>query len=228
MSALGTLVELLHNAHDRVHAFEAELLDRTSPSRSIELIVNPVAPPAGRFRWQGAGPWPHVLETRRRLWFERPDRLRIEISCGGVLLRIGVRNGAEWWRWDRENGVTEGNLTELWATPLLDPPLLSPARLMGWLRLEPSGVGERAGRRVLIARASPRALPLSGADQEFELEFDAEHGTMLRRATLEEGQLIRLAEALSVRYDAPVDPVRFEFAIPEWRSDVELPPHARR
>jgi adenylyl-sulfate kinase len=102
--------------------------------------------------------------------------------------------------------------------PLLDPPLLSPARLIAALRLDPKGRGMRAGREVLLVRARPREESTVRRGVLFELEFDAEHGLLLRRELFQEGRCVQLTEALTVRYDEPIDPGRFVFAPPDERS----------
>jgi hypothetical protein len=98
--------------------------------------------------------------------------------------------------------------------PLLDPSLLSPASLLAMLRFEPVGSGERLGCEVLVARAWPRGAAAGTAEVSFEFEFDAEHGTVLRRARFEDGRCVQMPEALSACFDGPIDPDRFEFDAP--------------
>jgi hypothetical protein len=112
-------------------------------------------------------------------------------------------------------GSSSGRMSEdLELPPLLRPLLLWPARLIGLLRLEYVGSGEHVGRRVLTATAQPREQPLLAKEVRFELAFDAEHGTLLRRAAYEDGRRFHLTEALSIRYNVPIDSDRFEFGSP--------------
>jgi hypothetical protein len=66
-------------------------------------------------------------------------------------------------------------------------------------------------RPVVLARALPRD-PARGEDQlVLEFEFDAEYGTMLRRAIFDHSKCLRLTEAVEVDFGVDVDPNRFVF-----------------
>jgi hypothetical protein len=210
MSRLGELLEVLHGAHERMQTLRAELRDWMAPAASSELLVD-FDDATPRLHWRGAGPWPRAQVGRRLLWWQRPERLRVELLEGGRLVRVAVRDGGGWWWWDCQAGVSEGIASDSAPPSLLDPPLLAPQRLIGPLRLEAAGDGECAGRRVLRARAWPRHSRLA-ADVRLELEFDAEHGTMLRRAVFEKERLAKLTEAVSISYDVPIERSRFEFS----------------
>jgi adenylylsulfate kinase-like enzyme len=99
--------------------------------------------------------------------------------------------------------------------PLLDPPRISPARLLASLRFERAGVGERVGRQVLLARAWPRQQPRPRGELSYELEFDSEHGTLLRRATSEDRRRVAVTEALEVCYGRQIDPERLMSVLPD-------------
>ena len=98
--------------------------------------------------------------------------------------------------------------------PLLDPPLLTPARVLGWLRLEHHGASMRAGRNVVIARGWPRHRAESAPRMYQELEFDAEHGTMVRSATFVNGCCVQCSEATMIKYACAVDPTHFVYTSP--------------
>ena len=211
-SALGDLLALLHDADRRVRSFEGELRDWVQPPPSNALVVDlrDKHKPGAGARWRGAGPFPRASETRRRIWFERPDRMRVEILRGGQLLRLGVRDRETWWRWDRVRGVDTGRVAFVdgvpTAPPLLDLPLLAPVSLLAALRFEPAGAGERVGRKVLLARALPRTALTGSGELSFEFEFDLQYGTMLRRARFEDARCVSVTEALAACFDGPVDP----------------------
>jgi hypothetical protein len=211
VSELGRLLECLHGAHDRVGTLQAEFRDWQSLPASSRVVAD-LGGESPRFRWRDGGPWVQAAQTRRRLWLEEPGRLRVELFVGESLTRVGIRIGGLWWRWDRAQGVIKGEpagAPRRRIPPLLDPPLLAPARLLGLIRLEPAGVGERAGRRVLLARAKLRESQRTPEELSFELEFDAENGTMLRMAAFEQERCVQLTEALMVCYDAPIDAAQF-------------------
>gem|GEM_PF-1065496 len=86
--------------------------------------------------------------------------------------------------------------------------------MLATLRLEPTGVGVRAGREVLRARAWPRRPARSDGAVSYELEFDAEHGTLLRRSASAGDRCFEVTEALEISYECDIDPRRFVFAAP--------------
>jgi adenylyl-sulfate kinase len=138
---------------------------------------------------------------------------------GGQLVRLGVRTEREWWRWDPEQGASTGELEPddglRRLPPLLDPPLLTPARLVGSWRFDPAGDGFRAGRTVVLAHARPREKPSSRGELSYEFEFDAEHGTVLRRSAFENGHCVQVHEAVEISYDCPIESERFVFDPPD-------------
>jgi hypothetical protein len=215
MSGVGDLLELLHDADLLIGRFEGEFRDWTQPSPSAVLVVQADGIGHRGLRWAGAGPFPRASEGNRRVWFERPNRLRVELVQGRDLLRFGVRDESRWWLWDRVGGTHSGRLLTEGGTwrcpPLLDPPLLSPARLVGWLRFESAGTGVRLGREVVLARARPRRT----GELSFEFEFDAQHGIVLHRAAYEKGRCMQVTDALTAKFSAEIDPEVFVFAPPE-------------
>jgi len=90
------------------------------------------------------------------------------------------------------------------------------------MRFEPAGTGECAGRRVIRARAALRSQPGARAALSYELEFDAEHGSLLRRVEFEDGQRVWERYAQEVMYDAQIDPGCFEFVAPDGRKPTQV------
>ncbi len=228
MRDLAKLLEVLYSAHERVAGLQAEFRDWSHPRPSYELVVDREKVGEGRPRWRGAGPWPRETSRTRRMWFASPDRLRVEILRDHRLERLGVRDRSNWWRWDEFDGATASEAVLVGGAsllpPLLDPPLLDPVRLILTLRLEPAGLGVRADREVLLARAWPREPSLTGAVLSYEFEFDAEHGTMLRHAAVEDGWAVQVTEALQVRYGGEIDAERFVFVPPDGRPAQWIEP----
>jgi hypothetical protein len=229
MAQLGDLLELLHDAHIRLTTFEIEYRDwrRQRPSNEVALVDDGGGKP--RLGWRGAGPWPAEIVTTRRVWLERPEHLRVEILEDEMLIRYGIRAGPQWWRWDAVLGTTSGSLAPEGGgiaslPPLLLPPVLATHELMANVRFEPSGRGERAGRQVLCARAQARRPPHLRGMLAYELEFDAEHGTLLRRAEFEDGELVWEREAREVQYGCQFDPQCFVFVAPEDELSNETDP----
>jgi hypothetical protein len=225
MSDLGDLLELIHNAHAHVGTLEAEYREWTKPRPSLDLSVARGELGELKVSWREAGPFPRTLATTRRVWVRAPGHVRVEVVYGRQLVRIGVRDGSGWLRWDRTHGAMRGDLSEyedgqsMVAPPLLFPPLIEPARLLAALSFEPAGKSKRLGRDVLVAHARPRYT--SSPAERLELEFDAEHGTIVRRTTLEGDEPVSETEAVAVRYGSPIEPNRFELSLPDRQLVVQ-------
>jgi hypothetical protein len=222
MSELGSLLELIHDAHDRVTTFEAEYRDWIRPRPSLELHVERPKPGETHACWRGAGPFPKALVNTRRIWLMAPDNLRVEVLREHRLFRLGVLTPDRWWRWDLEWGTVCGQAASddmespTPPPPLLTPPLVSPASLLAVMRFEVIGFGVRAGRKVVRARGLPRRPPATGGVRH-EFDFDAQHGTVLRSAAIDNGHVVSVTEAISAAYDRPMNPERFVFTAPDGR-----------
>lgn len=224
MGELGELLELLHDAHARVSTFQCEYQEHNRAPAGDTLVVRASGAGKPRLRWAGAGPWRDELLITRRIWFAHPDRLRVELTDDdGELVRMGVRSGTEWWWWDEISGARSGSTAPAQGGPgtlprLLSPPLIEAYRLVPMMRFEPTGPGERAGRSVIGARAFPRRQPASRGELAYEFEFDAEHGSVLRRAEFESGLLAREVEARQVAYGAEIEDECFVFRSPDGEA----------
>ncbi|MGH2870627.1 MAG: adenylyl-sulfate kinase [Solirubrobacteraceae bacterium] len=153
------------------------------------------------------------MQSQRRIWLAADDRLKVEITHARQMTGLGLLNGTRWWRWTAAIGGDHGDLaaTESRALPpVLDPPVLTPARLLGWLRLADVGAGQRAGRDVLTAVGWPRPRsPAATKRVRYELEFDAEHGTVVRMAAYDGAQPVQVTEATHLAYGCELDPSLF-------------------
>ncbi len=213
-SRAGALLELVDGAHERLATLVATFRDWSKPPASNEIVVERHSD-AARVRWLGAGPFPQPVVTTRSFLLQRPRRLRGQAMLHGEVLGLGVRDGDQWWRWDRLDGASTGDASDVGLPPLLDPALLDPIRLLATLRFEANGTGVRSGREVQLARAWPRDQSGFRGGLSYELEFDSEHATMLRRAMFQDGRCVKETEALEVRYGCEIDPARFVFVSPD-------------
>lgn len=218
MSELGDFLELLHEAHTRLSTFRAEYRDWSRPRPNLELVRSEVE--VRRLHWRGAGPFPRATLATRRIWFEQPASLRVEIQVDDKLIRFGVLNRTQWWRWDTNQGTDTGEARSetdggWWIPPLLSPSLIDPVRLLVNLRLQPTGRSVRAGRDVVCVGGRPRRAGPSDRALSYEFEFDAEHGTMLRRAVFDNGHLVAATEAMEVAYDGDLTRGLFVFTAPD-------------
>lgn len=213
------LLELLNTALDDVTTFEADYRDWLLPAPSLSLLATSSGAEAQpdepvTLRWRGGGPFPKRVESRRRIWYAAPDQLRVEILRDGRVRRVGVRDGPRWWRWDEAAGADAGDASATEGSrplpPLLDPPLVRPVRLLGWVRLDELGAGRRAGREVLTAVGRPRDRWVAERGHaRHEFEFDAEHGTILRTATYADRRCVQLTEAQAIAYGCSFGPELF-------------------
>lgn len=218
MSELGDLLELLHEAHFRESTLRAEYREWLRPRPNLVLGRSEFEDQ--RLQWRGVGPFPRATVGIRRIWLKRPASLRVEMHADNKLIRFGVLNRRQWWRWDvNEGAVTSEAPNETngrwWIPPLLSPPLLEPVQLLMTLRLQPTGRGVRAGRDVVCAGAIPRTAEASGRTRVYELEFDAEYGTMLRRSVFDDGLLVATTAAVDVEFDGNLSRGLFEFTAPD-------------
>jgi adenylyl-sulfate kinase len=115
--------------------------------------------------------------------------------------------------------VSDGD-GELELPPLLRPLLLDPAWLIATLRFRLIGERIRAGRRVRCVAAWPRDGSLDA--KSYELEVDAEYGTLLRRAVSEAGSTVSVTEATEVEFDGTIDQESFDCEVPS-ASMTSLP-----
>lgn len=215
LSDCAQLLVLMHDADRRLSSLQGEFEDWGVVPPSNVLLVDRDEKAGGRIRLRTHGPglYPQAKRSVRRIWFQSPWRVRVELLQDETVLRLGVRDGTRWWRWDRREGTSSGghDPTKVDTVPaLLDPTVLSPARLLSRLRFEKIGEGVRFDRRVLLARAVPRDPAMDGR-LTFEFEFDAEFGTMVRRAIFQHGKRVQLTEAREVHFGIRVDPKRFIF-----------------
>lgn len=219
MSELGDLLELLHQTHALVDTFEVEYLDRVYRESSSEVAVLDAGDGPPQLSWRGAGPWSEDVVRTRRIWLQRPECLRVEILEGEMLIRLGVRAGSRWWRWDDVAGTTSGGVEPdergVGRLPsLLAAPLFAVHRLPATLLLEPAGGGERIGRAVVKASGQTRRQPPARGTVTYEFEFDAEHGSLLRCVEFEDGVCVWERTATEVIYGSQIDPACFVFVSP--------------
>ena len=224
------LLEVLYRSHDAWETLVAEYHEWAEPRPNARVVVQSGASGAKHLRWGDGGPWETRAEATRRIWSRRPDRLRVEVYDRDRLVKLGVRSSHEWWLWSHGratmSGAADGTGRAL-VPALLDPPLLSPTRLLEWMRLEPLGRRAHNGYKALCARGWPRnPLPTRG-DRHFDLEFDEEHGTLLRRANFEGDHCFQVTEAVAVTYGAEVAPDRFAFVMPDDVSEERTKRRAR-
>jgi hypothetical protein len=228
MSDLANLLEVLHGAHDQLTSLEIEYRDWSRARPTYALNAGRSHDGTVQLDWQGPGPEPKEITFERTYWLEFPARLRVEVRRDHKLVRLGVRDGAAWWRWNRAEGASTGEIAldpqgVVRVPPLLSPPLLNPVSLLPVFRFESCCVTDRAGRKILRVRARPREQPPSGASFSYEFDFDAEHGTVLRSSVLDHVGCVQTSDAVLVCYDVPIDSGRFAFDEPDGNPATRVP-----
>ncbi|MDX6652402.1 MAG: hypothetical protein QOJ38_1183 [Solirubrobacterales bacterium] len=203
MGELGELLELLHGA------------DRSFQTAVAEFRV-----------WAAAG-----HESRIRIWFEPPDRIREEREGDlAATLRVGVRAGDRWWTYsDHLGAITNEAPNEGHGIGTMLQFFFQPWPLASVLRMELVGRGRQADRptwRVLakpLADGNPdmhlgvrfRLHSLAGEADDYLLDVDQERGLILRVEARRHGEAVQIHEATELVLDAPIDPERFVFEPPE-------------
>jgi hypothetical protein len=215
ITELGDLLTLLHEADARSDRLRVEYREWTRPAPSNVLIVHRSDPPLAR--WRNAGPFPRAVTIQRRIWAERPNRIRVEVHRDGACVRVGVRDGEQWRRWDSIHGEDHGSVTAsdgfAAVPPLLRSALLAPALLIGSLRFQAAGAGILLGRQVVLAQAGPRFSSELSGRWRHDFAFDVETGVVLRRASAVNDQQVQLTEATRMIADGPLP--RHLFADPQ-------------
>jgi hypothetical protein len=204
-------------------------------------------PMSARSQEQGE-PESEEATERTRVWWRKPDRVRLEHDDDGGT-RVDVAVGDHWWSWAPGWGATSneadpGLQSEVQEAPF--PQLLQPELLLSALRLDLVGSGLQAGRRAIALRGVPRRrddhaallarLPL-GADAH-DLMVDAERGILLRIASEIDGEPFSIAEVEEVAFDEDFAPETFTLDLPPGEAfhpageraavDVTLDEAARR
>ena len=211
------LLALLNAGLTNVTTLVAEYRDRQTQPPSLSIVAKPSISDGEaatmKLQWGGAGPFSKSAYLTRRLWLLKPAHLKVEIRRRGAPVAWGVRDRLRWWQWEMAGSagaaLATGEVADF-IPALLDPPLLTPVRLLGWLRITALGSAARAGREVITASAVPRELSVAWHRQRhYELEFDAAHGTMLRFAEFDAEQCTHLTEATAVAYGRQLEPELF-------------------
>lgn len=205
------LLDLLYHAHRDLQGMYVEVRDWSRREGSNVLVAEVQAERGVRMRWLDGGPDAAPIITDRRIWFEPPHRVRVELVGNGVTLRAAARNGGAWWRWDRDDGESAGDVRDGAALPaMLDLLLLNPSRILSTTWLTESGTGSLAGRSALVARGTQKSQ-IHDSGQHMEFAFDLEHGTPLRIAAFESGEMVSSVDVTTVDYRAAPDPALFKF-----------------
>jgi hypothetical protein len=230
VTPLGDLLEALHRSHGAFATAHVEYRTWQHDARSAAAFT--AAAEGGGWTayavLEGDEAPPEETRGAVRLWVERPSRLRSEHE--GRHPRTVVVDGSRWWTWDEHDGATTGDrdASEGFGAEGTRR-LLDPSPLIGLLDLEPLGVAERAGRRVLRARARAREVERdSGLDWELHalgmgadewlLEVDVERGALLRVEARHRGEPFRVDEAVVAEFDVPIARDVFTFVAPEGRE----------
>jgi len=222
MGALAEILELLHNAYERVDSFTGTFRVWSHADASSDVLVERPYGDDGPavLHWQGAGPNPVETTSTMSVWLVSPDRLRVEIKHGRNLIRLRICDATNWWHWSRAEGARFGAHGEdrLGRRVFPLPPLLlDPAQLMTSMRFEPYGLGTRAGRDVRLVRATPRAA--WRAAPSYELELDASYGTLLRSSASDHaGRPFHVVEAVEANFGSRIDANQFEFVSPDGKD----------
>jgi outer membrane lipoprotein-sorting protein len=232
LSALGDLLELLHDAASSFERLRGEFriwtdLERNLVARQSEMEEADLERLRASLMARHGGPIPHETEDSVRLWVERPGRVREERESQMHGRTLAVQDGTEAWRYMAPTGAVSQSRDELgpWVAGHEFESLLDPSPLMGVLTLEPTGISERAGRPVWSVRAQPRvsrpaygramALYSIGAEaDEWHLEVDTERGVVLRLEARYQGEPMRVVETLEVSFDDDFPPDTFVFTPP--------------
>jgi hypothetical protein len=205
--------------HERLHRAwtRAEEGESRSSLRAVSITIYDSPEPGDPAREAGT--------ERTRLWWRKPDHVRLEHDDGEGGTRIEVAAGDRWWSWSSAWGATSNEdqpevRSGVQQGPF--PQLLRPELLLSVLHLELVGSGLQAGRRAIALRGVPRlgddhaamlAQLARGADA-YDLMVDAERGVLLRVASELRGEPFAIAEVEEIAFDEAFDPRTFALDLP--------------
>jgi len=225
VSELGDLLELLHGADEPFESVTVTWRMWRHHERAHRAFVAHAERQGGRtgtLYAYGSGEAPEESTETIRMWREG-CRVREEHGDG----RFAVAVGSTWWMWDERSGALSNE----------DEPevgsgvgqqlavLLSPARLLGAIRLRVTGHGEVVGRPTIeaeaILRPELRNVPsgfemhdLGLGAERFVFQVDRERGVLLASTAMLGSEPFIVIEALGIAFDQPIDPERFVFVPP--------------
>jgi hypothetical protein len=223
VSQLGDLLELLHGAEEPFETVAVTWRVWRHHERAQRAFLAEAERSGGRVAIAyGPGDSPEESTETVRVW-RAGDRVREEHGDGSY----GVTVGSTWWRWHELAGAISnedepevaGGVGERLSV------FLSPARLLGSVRLRVIGEGEVAGRPAIEAEAMPRALrrgephgfelhELGHGAERYVLQVDRERGVLLASTAYFESEPFISIEATEIAFDQPIDPERFVFVPP--------------
>ena len=226
MGELGELLEALHGPAPRYVTARGTLRTWTDVRGQREAFEAGT----GNGGWTAYAvaddvePSPDEVIGETRFWHRRPDVWRVEGEG-----RLEIQRGETWWSWSEDEGALSNEDDEVQMTVGGElAPLLEPWRLVAALELEPRGEAEVAGRRALLAAATPRpADPMAddgwvlhqigfGADA-WALAIDRERGTLLRVESCRAGAAFSRSELVEIAFDERLDDDVFVFTSPDGR-----------
>jgi hypothetical protein len=239
MSALGDLLELLHDAAVKARPATLTVVEWSHAARSSEAFARFMAQRhSGTAYASSREPSPEESSWSTTLSFEHESRFREEADGRQAGQRFLVRDGSVWLTWDAAWGTVSSEVEE--GAPSANYGfLLDPVALVGELRLEPTGTAEHAARPAILVHGIPRDGPSvgsmllrlgAGADA-FALVVDAERGALLRVEAMLHGEPFRRFDVTRIAY-GPIDPSTFTVAAPPgapaaagWPRPQPMPLH---
>jgi hypothetical protein len=232
MTALGRLLEVLHDSRDSWSTLRAEYRVWTHRERS-SLAWRAGAEEQGAMLYAtatGVGePEPDESEETWRIWIAKPDRMRQETREGPGGPQTTVVVGDRWWSWDEHWGAqTNDGEANVGTGGVRYPAWIEPARVLGLLRFEALGTGSYAGMPTLRAMARRRlktALDRDNDDwdlhelgsgaEEYRFNVDADRGVLLRIEARFQDEPFLIGEVVDIAFDEGFEPETFILEPPE-------------
>ena len=249
MTALGEILELLHDAGERSRPARLTVVEWAHGPRSAAAFDRFMAERHGRRSGVGAAqivrsgtetPPPDGTSRTTTLAFESPARYREESAGVQAGTRYQVRDGERWVSWDGDWGAVTNETEQEGGPPSSSYAfLLDPIAIVGGYRLEAADAVEIAGCPARRLRAVPRpsvegatAVVFSlgpGADA-IELAVDAERGALLRAEARLGGEAFHRVEVTDIAF-GPIPAQTFQPSLPAgvvpsgWPRPERLPLH---
>jgi hypothetical protein len=171
--------------------------------------------------WDGSGGMPpETTESESHVWYAAPNRWRVEGDDTTLYLSDGDQRWEGFTSFVTERGG-QGEVPGLADSPPLADWLL-PGALLGAYRFDEVTEVEAFGRRCLAATSKTRPTGPPGTmgvttmlahagygGDEHRFVVDAEHGFVVRRTALVDGEPWAVTELIQLVVDEPIDPGLF-------------------
>jgi hypothetical protein len=153
-----------------------------------------------------------------RLWYEAPDRIRLESHLGSYPYLVVSDGRRRWWSYDPDEMRVDDVKWEYPRAAVVAAGIVDPSRLLPLLDVDRVGDATHLGRSAYVLDARVRSTSVETlVEQELEgvervvLTVDRESGLLLAKELWSHDRLVRRQEVVELVLDEPIPPERFVY-----------------